>query len=129
MFKERSRGATFAHIRNIGRLLAVVVAIAAAAAIGAGTFFAGAGSALAPEPAKLSASMGGTTGATACRGLRQHPSTTPTEVAYYNSSWVVGSTGPAAGTPCSASALPAGETTSHVIQVLTSASTTIRRCA
>ena len=104
----------------------LVAAIAAAGAIASGTFFAGAGSALAPEPAKLTVKIDGTTGATGAAVYVN--SATPTKVLFYNSSWVAAAIGPAAGTPCSSTGLPVDAITSHVIQTLATSSTVYRRC-
>jgi hypothetical protein len=91
-------------------------------------FSAGAGTALAPEPARLATVLSGSTGATAAAVFVN--SSAPTRVLYYSSSWVVGgSSGPAAGTPCSSMALPADPTTTQVIQAFTSGAYTYRRCA
>jgi hypothetical protein len=95
-------------------------------AVAAGTFFAGAGSALAPEPAKLSSRLP-VSGATAAIYVN---TSTPTTVVFWGSSWTVASNGPAAGTPCSSSALAADAITSQAIQTfVTSGGFTYRRCA
>ena len=93
--------------------LTAVVAAAAIVASAGGVWFAGAGTALAPEPAQLTSNLYGSTGATAAAyyvntavetGVVKWPGTY-----HYNPNL-------AAGTPCSPYDLGAWATTSRVIQ-------------
>ena len=92
--------------------------------LGIGAVAHGAGTALAPEPAKLSTSLSSSTGATAAAILVT--SHVPTKVVAYSSSFMTSASGPAAGTPCSSSAM-AIDATTHVIQVYVSSGYTYRR--
>ncbi len=95
------------------RTIASLIA-AAIAAFGV-TFAAfGTGSALAPEPAKLSAALPASAGRTGDAVYLN--SGTPTRVLFYSSSWISDSHGPAAGTPCSTIALALDRVTTQVIQ-------------
>ena len=114
-------------IRSIRRRAATTVtALALACGLGVATIAHGAGTVSAPEPAKLSAKLDGATGATAAAVFAS--SQAPTQVLFYTSSWTPTTIGPEAGTPCSAFALPIGQTTTHVIQTFASGSFVFRRC-
>jgi hypothetical protein len=114
------------HSTRRTRGLGVVAALTLACGAGA-SFFSGSGTALAPEPAKLSVGLVGSTGATGAAVFVN--TTTPTKVVFYSPSWIVQSAGPAEGTPCSSSALAKDAVTTHVIQVYVSSSNyTFRRC-
>jgi hypothetical protein len=96
----------------------------------AGAFFAGGThSAVAPEPAKLSSGLSGSTGAIGAAVFLN--TNTPTRVLYWSSSWVVTTAtgGPAAGTPCSAWALAQDAITTHVIQRFASGNYAYVRCS
>ena len=102
-------------------IVGAAIALTIAGSAGA-TMLAAADNALAPGPAKLSAALAGTSGATAAAvyvGSNQ-----PTSVRYYSSSWTSDSQGPAAGTPCSSVALARDQVATKVIQVQGS----YRRC-
>jgi hypothetical protein len=99
------------------------VALTLAGSAGA-TFLSGAGTALAPEPAKLVASLSGGTGATAA-GVYVNTQA-KTSVVLWGTSSVYAPNGPAAGTPCSPGYLAANSQTTMVIQVLALG---YRRCA
>lgn len=103
---------------------------AAAAILLTGSIVAGvaslsAGTALAPEPAKVATSWSGATGTTTAAIFVN--SQQPTTVVGWSSgsSAVYAPNGPAAGTPCSPGNMVAGQTTTHVIQVLAG---NYRRC-
>ena len=89
----------------------------------AGVWFAGAETALAPEPAKLTASLQGSTGASAAAVYKR--SDIPTTVLWWGKDFVSGGANPPAdGTPCSTTALNANQVTTQVIQ----AAGSFRRC-
>ena len=108
------------------RILALAALLAGASA--ATFLFGGAGSASAPEPAKLATRL--STSTPAVDAVYAH-SGTPTRVLYFNSAWVVIGTSPTpeAGTPCSAWSLAADATATPVIQrYTTSSGYSIARC-
>jgi hypothetical protein len=94
------------------RTLRSTVAAAVAAASAAAVFLVGFGTALAPEPAKLSANLSGGNGANAVAVYVN--SQAPTRVMIWSGS-IYAPNGPAVGTPCSPVALRSGATTTSVI--------------
>ena len=86
--------------------------VTAAAFVSAFVAF-GTSSALAPEPAKLSAALPAHSGST---GAIYVSSGVPTRVLFYSSSWISDGGGPGAGTPCSTIALALDRVTTQVIQ-------------
>lgn len=122
-----SRNTTFDSIQR--RAANTVVALVLASGLAVATIAHGAGTASAPEPAKLSTKLAGATGATADAVFPA--SQAPTQVLFFSSSWTPGGPiGPADGTPCSAWALAIGQATTHVIQTFTGGSAVYvyRRC-
>jgi hypothetical protein len=90
-------------------------AIALTAAAGAaGAWLDGAGTARAPEPARLTQPLAGTTGATAAAVFLSSSRTTT--VINWPASFTGSRTPPAAGQPCSTGGMPAGGQTVKVIQ-------------
>jgi hypothetical protein len=85
------------------------------------TFFAGAGEALAPEPARLTGPLAGAAGTTA---PAVYFSGSPTTVVKWSASYVSVVNPPAAGTPCGTADLGTGTATTKVIQAVG----TYRRC-
>jgi hypothetical protein len=79
------------------------------------TFFAGAGEALAPEPARLTGPLA---------GAAVYFSGSPTTVVKWSASYVSAVNPPAAGTPCGTADLGTGTATTKVIQAVG----TYRRC-
>ena len=77
-------------------------------------FGAGAGSATAPEPARLTSSLAGSNGATA-GGVLVY-SQTSTTVLKWSASYVATPSPPAAGTPCATADMGTGTTTYKTIQ-------------
>jgi hypothetical protein len=92
---------------NIGRCAIAAVAIGCAG----GAWFVGAGTALAPTPVQLTATLSATSSATAT-GV--YMSKTPTTVYYWPASYTINS-GRVAGQPCSSVGLQAGDMTNQVI--------------
>ena len=93
--------------RSIAALFVTIAAFAT-------TFIAfGTGTALAPEPAKLTAALPAYSAST---GAIYVSSGVPTRVLFYSAGWTGDSKGPAAGTPCSTVALPLDRVTTQVIQ-------------
>lgn len=99
-------------------VFATAIAIASAGSV----WFAGADTALAPEPARLTQPLSGSNGAT---GAAYYVNTTiETTVVRWSGSWMY-NTSLAAGTPCSTVDLAAGVETGKVIQ----ATGNYRKCA
>ncbi len=105
------------------RVVASVALTAAAIACALAIFIAGAGTALAPEPARLRAPLTDTVGAIA--DAYWVNTTTSTTVVRATSSYRYWSPAPPAGTPCSTTTLEAGQQTSKVIV----ASGNYRKCS
>jgi hypothetical protein len=120
-----SRTPNGAGARCCNSLALAATAAAIAVAASTVTLLSGAGSALAPEPAKLASKLDARTGATAALYIN---TSAPTKVVYWGSSWSVSANGPAAGTPCSSYPLAADAITRQVIQTFTSGTYTYRRC-
>ena len=96
------------------RLLGIgVLALALLVFVG-GAWLAGAGTAHAPEPARLVEDLTGTTGATGAAVYSY--SEAPTTVLKWPSTYVNVANPPAAGTPCSVGSLWYGDETRRVIQ-------------
>lgn len=93
------------------RILATAVLALSAFASAAGVWVAGAGTALAPEPAFLTQDLGGSTGTMASAYYAN--TSTPTNVIKWPGTWTAGSV--AAGTPCSTFNLDSGAETTTVI--------------
>jgi hypothetical protein len=101
------------------RIAKAASAVGLVCGLGLATLAHGAGTASAPEPAKVTTSLNGPTGySTAAVFLY---SNTPTTVVLWSSgsTYVYSPTGPATGTPCSPFKLTAGATTPSVIQATT----------
>ncbi len=105
------------------KLLTFIVAALALTGSGAATFASGAGSALAPEPARLTSSLSGSTGVNAPAVYVN--TAVKTTVIKWSSSYVAVVSPPPAGTPCATADLGTGTTTTRVIQ----AAGVYRRCA
>ena len=88
----------------------------------AATFATGAESALAPEPARLTQPLAGTTGAAASAVYVN--TSRSTTVIKWSASYVAVASPPAAGTPCATADLGTGTTTTKVIQAYNA----YRRC-
>jgi hypothetical protein len=109
--------------RSISRVRCFAGSILLAGAIAGGIWTtSNAATAIAPGPAKLSASLPATSGATVAAVYLN--SRQPTSVRFYSASWTADTNGPGAGTPCSSTSLAADAVTSRVIQ----ASGIYRRC-
>jgi hypothetical protein len=105
-------------------VLAVCAAVVVLAGSAGGTFLANTGTALAPEPAQLTQSLSGTTGAT---GAAVYVNTQQqTQVVKWPSTYTATANPLPPGTPCSTGALAAGAVTSKVIQAL--GTSNYRRC-
>ena len=105
-----------AGLRHLLRAASLGAVVALGAAVAGGT-----GSVSAPEPARLSAYLGGSTGATGAAVFVN--TSAPTTVLLWPGTWTSGSA--AAGTPCSTVALVPGTIATKTIQV----SGAYRRCA
>lgn len=103
---------TLTHTGRIVSAAAIAVAVIVAAF---GSWFHGAGTALAPEPAILRVALGASTGMTAAAVYLN--SSTPTTVRFYSSVSTYDPSGPAAGTPCSTVGLAKDRRTTQVIVV------------
>jgi hypothetical protein len=94
---------------RIGRTLLIVALTVVALVSAAGVWFAGSGSALAPEPARLNSTLySGSVSGVYVNTLTQ------TNIVFLSSSWTPSSY--PAGKPCVTTApIPAGTVTSHVV--------------
>jgi hypothetical protein len=101
--------------------LITAVAAAALAASAGGVWLAGAGTALAPEPAQLTAGLAGGSGASAAAVFVN--TKVETKVVKWPSTWTANTT-LAAGTPCSPTDLAVGQEVTRFIQ----ASGNYRKC-
>jgi hypothetical protein len=105
--------------------LALAVLAAGLAAAGA-TWFAVAGTASAPEPARQVQNLVGGTGAT---GAAVYDKTDPYDgYLYYSSTWRQDNNGPAAGTPCVVAQLLFGAEPNRRIRIKTLGKTVLRAC-
>ena len=95
--------------------LTMLVAAAGLTATAGGAWLAHSGSALAPEPARLSASLSGANGAAAAAVYRD--TDVPATVVKWTASYVFNTTLPA-GKPCSTTDLAAGDWTGQTIQAI-----------
>ena len=108
---------TSASIRSLATCACAALA-AGALVLGLGT-----GTVSAPEPADLTASLSGSTGATAAAVYSN--TFVPTRVLLWPATWTAGGTA-AAGTPCSTYGLPVGSRATKTIQLSASG---LRKCA
>jgi hypothetical protein len=93
---------------GIGALVLALILTGGGAWLGQG------GSALAPEPAKLTQALTGSNGFTAQAVYSS--SGAPTTVLKWSSSYIATANPPAAGTPCATSTMASGQVTTKVIQ-------------
>lgn len=112
---------------KIKRILGLAAVTVTALACAGGVWLAGAGTALAPEPAKLKVSLSGSSGATAA-AILVNSAVSTNVVKWPGSSSAATSSGflPAIGTPCSTTLASAGSETDSVI--VAGATSTTRRC-
>ncbi len=101
---------SLARLRSLG----VGTFLLAVLALGGGAWLGQADTAVAPEPARLTADLIGSTGATAAAVYSY--SEAPATVLKWPGSYMSSANPPAVGTPCSTTDLPYGFTTLKVIQ-------------
>lgn len=111
---------TSIHTATGTRIVGVAAVVLAILVSALGAWFNGAGSALAPEPARLTSNLNGGNGAAAAA---VYPNGSPTIALIWPATLTSGSI--AVGTPCSNVPLTNGQTTSKVIAAVG----TLRKCS